>query len=297
MVKRKVNGWLVIDKPAGITSTDVVNQLKRLIRPLKIGHAGTLDPFATGILLIAIGESTKLVEYVMDKSKGYEFTVCWGENRDSLDIDGKVTATNGKIPLLADIQAILSEFIGLKAQVPPNYSAIKIAGKRAYQMSRDGEDFALPPRNVTLYDISVIDHKDNQTKFAIKCGRGYYVRSLARDLALRLDTLGYVSTLRRVLSGKFTIADAISLALVEEIVHNAEIDLEKYILPVNAVLDDILVQQVDSQGKIKLQNGQKLPLVIKGQDGDLVAANCSDQLVAICRIKDQFIFPVRVFNY
>ena len=297
MAKKKINGWLVIDKPAGITSTDVTNQLKRLIRPTKIGHAGTLDPFATGMLLVALGEATKLVEYVMDKKKSYEFTVCWGEDRDTLDLDGKVLGTCEKIPTKEEIQAILPEFLGLKAQVPPNFSAIRVAGKRAHQMSRDGEDFVLPPRNVTLHDINLVEHKDNQSKFVIKCGRGYYVRSLARDLAKRLETFGYVCALRRVSSGKFTIADVISLALIEEIVHNPGNDLEKFILPVNAVLDDILVQQVNSQDSIKLQNGQKLPLVIKGQDGDLVSANCSDHLVAICRIKNQFIFPVRVFNY
>lgn len=297
MLKKRLNGWLVIDKPAGITSTDVVNRLKRLIKPLKIGHAGTLDPFATGILLVALGESTKLVEYTMDKSKAYEFTVCWGENRDTLDIDGNVTDKCDKVPTKEEIEAVLAEFVGLKGQIPPNFSAIKVAGKRAYQMSRDGEEFVLPARNVILHEIKLLDHQNGFSQIYIKCGRGYYVRSLARDLAKRLDTLCYVSALRRVQSGKFTLSNAISLALIEEMVHNPEIDMEKFMLPVNAVLDDILVQQVDDPGKIRLQNGQKLPLVIKGQEGDIVSANCGDRLVALCRIKDQFIFPVRVFNY
>lgn len=295
-LKNKLNGWIVVDKPLGITSTDVVNKIKRMIRPEKIGHAGTLDPFASGLLMIALGQATKLVEYTMDKHKGYEFEVTWGENRDTIDIEGMVIASSDKRPAIEDIKKILPSFLGVQGQIPPNYSAIRVNGRRAHEMARAKEDFVLPARNVRLDEIELLEFKMEKARFKIKCGRGFYVRSLARDIADKLGVCGFVSRLRRTHSGKFIAVDAISLEKIEEVMHTTPNDLEKIIFPTHAVLDDILVQAINEGEEKKLRNGLKIPLSIKANNEATIAAMQGENLVAMCLVKAQEIFPIKVFN-
>jgi len=205
MSKRKkgnpVHGWVILDKPSGVTSTQAVATVRRIFNAQKAGHAGTLDPLATGILAIALGEATKTVPYVQDAAKIYRFTATWGEARDTDDAEGKVTGTSEVRPDKSSIEAILPRFTGPLTQTPPAYSAIKVAGERAYDLARQGEEVTLEPRQVQVYEARLVEAKTDQAVFEILCGKGTYVRSWVRDVALALGTLGYVSQLRRTRIG------------------------------------------------------------------------------------------------
>src|SRR5437764_671670 len=193
-----VHGWVVVDKPEGITSTQVVAVVRRVFDAQKAGHAGTLDPMATGVLAIALGEATKTVPFAMESQKTYRFTACWGEARDSDDAEGRVTETSEIRPSREHIAAALPRFLGQITQVPPAFSAIKVQGERAYDLARDGETVCLDPRTVTIHEVSVTGVADpDHTEFEMRCGKGTYVRAWVRDLALALGTRGHVSQLRR----------------------------------------------------------------------------------------------------
>jgi tRNA pseudouridine55 synthase len=296
---KKINGWLVIDKPAGLTSTAVLNEIKRFIQAkqskTKVGHAGTLDPFATGILMVALGEATKTIEYAMDSTKVYEFSITWGESRDTLDIDGKVTETADKIPTISEIKSVLPRFVGPILQLPPQYSALKVNGERAYDLARRGIEVELKPREVTCYKLELLDHFDKQSQFRVECSKGFYVRALARDIAASVNALGYVSALRRTQSGKFGIKHAISLASLKELLYTTgQQGLSGVLNPVSAVLDGILVQQLSLEDAKKLLCGQRITNK-NGQEGLVLAINDKTE-VAICKASNADLIPLKTFN-
>ncbi len=214
--KRDVHGWVVLDKPVGMTSTHAVSVVKRAFSAKKAGHAGTLDPLASGLLPIALGEATKTVPFVMDGRKAYQFTVAWGTQTNTDDTEGSVIATSDKRPDEAAIVALLPRFTGTIMQTPPKFSAIKIAGERAYDLARDGEDVELQARPVEIDALSIVSHDGATTTFEAECGKGTYVRAIARDLGLALGCLGHVAHLRRTRVGPFAVADAAAVETLRE---------------------------------------------------------------------------------
>ncbi|WP_420131347.1 tRNA pseudouridine(55) synthase TruB, partial [Rhodopseudomonas sp.] len=200
--KRDVHGWVILDKPVGMTSTHAVAVVKRLFSAKRAGHAGTLDPLASGGLPIAMGEATKTVPFVMDGRKRYRFTVAWGEERDTDDTEGKAVATSADRPTAEAVMALLPRFTGVIEQIPPQYSAVKIQGERAYDLARDGEVVALAPRPVEIHELTLVDHQDSgHSVFEAECGKGTYVRALARDMGRLLGCYGHICALRRTLCG------------------------------------------------------------------------------------------------
>lgn len=203
------NGFILIDKAIGVSSAKALYPIKKTLpKGCKIGHAGTLDPFASGLLIAGIGKATKAIEYIMGMDKVYEFTVKWGESTDTDDLTGKIINQSNKIPSQKEIEGILPEFHGAIAQVPPIYSAISIGGKRSYDMARNGENVVLKPRNINVKSIKITDHNIINTSFIIECSKGCYVRSIARDIAMKLETYSYVTQLRRTKIGSFSVDDA-----------------------------------------------------------------------------------------
>jgi tRNA pseudouridine55 synthase len=298
----KVDGWVVLDKPAGLSSAAAVARVRRVFAAAKAGHGGTLDPLATGVLVIALGEATKLVPFVMDAPKAYRFTVRWGEARATDDAEGAVTATSDRRPDRTEIAAALPRFVGTIAQTPPAYSAIKVDGERAYALARAGEAVELKSRSVkvsrfVLEEIEDADH----ASFAVDCGKGTYVRSLARDLALALGTVGYVSSLRRLAVGRFTAADAISLDKLEGLGHSP--GRSATLWPVETALDDIPALAVTETVARKLRHGQVVPLAeahgsppADAPSDMTVAILAEGRLVALAAIANGDLKPVRVFN-
>jgi tRNA pseudouridine55 synthase len=260
--RNTISGWIILEKPSGITSAHAVGKVKRLLHPEKIGHAGTLDPLASGVLPLALGEATKTVPYMMDAAKTYGFTVTWGQQRDTDDSQGQVTATSDARPSEADIRAILPRFTGKIQQTPPNYSAIKVDGKRAYDMARSGEIVELKSRETIIHSLEIQQYSPEQTAFICHCSKGTYVRSLARDMGKTLGSLGYISVLRRLKVGNFSENDAISLELLEEMVHKNPPDSQEsgFLRPVESALDDILAQDIDSDQAVLLKRGQCVAL-------------------------------------
>src|SRR6185437_10234118 len=234
--KRDIHGWIVLDKPIGMTSTQAVAVVKRLFSAKRAGHAGTLDPLASGGLPIALGEATKTVPFVMDGHKRYRFTVCWGEERDTDDTEGEVVKASESRPTADAIRALLPRFTGLIEQIPPRYSAIKVQGERAYDLARDGETVELKPRPVEIHELTLVEHGDNgQSVFEAECGKGTYVRALARDIGRILGCFGHICALRRTLVGPFRETDMIPLEELEALCNRAasgEGSLADALLPV-----------------------------------------------------------------
>jgi len=303
MLNRKINGWLIIDKPEGISSANAINKLKRFVKPNKIGHTGTLDPFASGIIIAAIGEATKLIDHVMNQEKIYEFSVKWGENTDTLDLTGVVIESSDKIPTLEAIEACLESFKknSLIKQRPPKYSAIHINGRRAYEMARAGEDFIIDEREVFLKSVRLIKHEETKTTFEVCCGKGFYIRSFAYDIACKLESCGHVIYLKRINVGKFTQFDSIKLDYLLQLLHNAEEPemLFDFLKPMNAMLDDILVLRVDKKGIEALRQGKKIQIEnFKCQNHERIIACdlAGGDVVAICDILNSELIPKRVIN-
>jgi tRNA pseudouridine55 synthase len=255
--KRDVHGWVILDKPIGMTSTHAVAILKRLFQAKRAGHAGTLDPLASGGLPIALGEATKTVPFVMDGRKRYRFTVAWGEERDTDDTEGRVTQTSALRPSAEAIRELLPRFTGLIEQIPPQYSAIKVQGERAYDLARDGETVELKPRPVEIHELTLVEHGDNgQSVFEAECGKGTYVRALARDIGRILGCFGHICALRRTLVGPFREADMIPLEQLEALCNRAasgEGSLADALLPVETALDDIPALAVTRADAARLQ--------------------------------------------
>jgi tRNA pseudouridine55 synthase len=300
--KRDVHGWIVLDKPVGMTSTHAVAVIKRLFKAKRVGHAGTLDPLASGALPIALGEATKTVPFVMDGRKRYRFTVRWGDERDTDDSEGRTTQTSDARPDVAAIRALLPNYVGTIQQVPPQYSAIKIAGERAYDMARDGQTVALEARPVEIHALELVDTPDaDHAVFEAECGKGTYVRSLARDFGRALGCFGHVCALRRTQAGPFTENDMILLADLEGVCHRAglgEGDLADALLPVETALDDIPAQAVSRADAARLQRGQAV--LLRGRDAPVVSGICfvtvAGRLLALAETDRGEIIPKRVFN-
>lgn len=287
-----INGWIILDKPSGISSANAVTKVKRLLKPSKIGHAGTLDPLASGVLPLALGEATKTIQYMMDTEKAYSFTVNWGEESATDDVEGKIIDTSTKRPTKEEIVSILPDFIGKIQQIPPIYSAIKVDGNRAYDLARSGEVVELKPREIEVYSLEIADYHPDKTSFICYCGKGTYIRSLARDMGRKLGCLGHISRLRRLKVGKFEEKDAISLEVLGEIVHKGALG---FLQPVTSALDDILAVDITPAQATCIQRGQSVVLPLKA-DTSTIQARCDGKLIAICEAKDGVVKPVRVFN-
>ncbi len=297
----KVDGWLVIDKPYGMGSTKVVGKCRYLTKAQKVGHAGTLDPLATGVLPIAFGEATKTIPFIMGAEKTYEFTVKWGEARTTDDVEGEVIDRSDVRPTEQEISNAIPAFLGKIKQAPPAFSAIKIDGKRAYDLARAGEEVEMKEREVEIFDLKLLNAMQDEATFEMTCSKGTYVRSLGRDLALKLGTFGHISHLRRTKVGSFDLSVSISLVKLEELVHSAP--LEEWILNVVTVLDDILALAVTKEQANYLKNGGFIPLkdlekcfTSSRSQGQMLKAMKGDTLIALCEINDEYLKPVRVFN-
>ncbi|MEE2761179.1 MAG: tRNA pseudouridine(55) synthase TruB [Pseudomonadota bacterium] len=298
-----VHGWLVIDKPAGVTSAYVVNKARRCLNAAKVGHGGTLDPLATGVLPLAFGEATKTVSYVMDGVKKYRFTVRWGEARDTDDADGTVTATSDVRPDTASIEAALSHFTGTIEQIPPDYSAVKVDGARAYALARENKDLVLKPRSIRIDEFRLAGRPDaDHAVFEVVSGKGAYMRSLARDLALFLGICGHVADLRRTGLGPFSEDQAISLDKLEQLGHS--VPAAEILLPVETALDDIPALALTEDEARRMQCGQavqalkvarRMPLKKIGQ-GAVICAMAEGKPVALARFEGGEIRPIRVLN-
>ncbi len=301
---------MVIDKPVGMTSTQIVGAVRRVFDAQKAGHAGTLDPMATGVLAVALGEATKTVPFAMDAEKIYRFTAHWGEARDSDDAEGKVTGTSDVRPTKEQIEALLPRFTGAITQVPPRFSAIKVAGERAYDLAREGEEVALEPRIVEVHEARLVDIPDSDhAEFEILCGKGTYVRAWVRDLALALGTLGHVSALRRTRVGGFCVEDAITLDKLQAFMHIPA--AFEHLRPISTALDGIPALAVTDPDALRLRNGN--PILIRapqfaqisqgteaGEDlqGLTVFLSTREgEPVALAELAQGELRPFRVFNF
>jgi tRNA pseudouridine55 synthase len=296
---RAVSGWLVLDKPAGMTSTQAVSVVKRLFNAKKAGHAGTLDPLASGCLPIGLGEATKAMPQVTDAAKTYRFTISWGSQTDTDDAEGKVVRASEARPTAADIAAALPEFTGEIEQVPPAYSAIKISGERAYDLARSGEDVTLEPRVIAVERFDLIAAPDpDHADFEIRCGKGTYVRSIARDLGIRLGCYGHVSALRRVATGPFGEEDMVPLAAVREAVEAGGPEAaDEWLQPVEAVLSDLTPVVLRGQDAGRVLRGQAV--LLRGAKAPLPGpayATGGGQLLAVGEVEAGAFHPKRVFN-
>ncbi len=313
---KNLHGWLNIDKPYGITSMEVIRKIKKITHVKKIGHAGTLDPLATGILPIAFGEATKTIPYLLNAEKTYLFTVKWGEMTDTLDSEGKIICQSEHIPSKLAIEQALKSFIGTSLQTPPEFSAVKINGKRAYALARAGKKIDLAPKLVRLYEANLkqSDYENKTAQILIKTGKGFYVRAFARDLAKKLGSYGYVEQLRRIKLGVFTEKESILLEKFKNIVHNASLENNDILLDVKTALVDIPALPIQKQDIYHLKQGRSLNLlpdkkaelleyytkrpvsVIHSDQQKKVVFLYKKQLIAIGEIKEDKAFPKRVFN-
>jgi tRNA pseudouridine55 synthase len=296
-----IHGWLILDKPQGMTSTKAVGQVRHLFGAAKAGHAGTLDPLATGVLPIAFGEATKTVPFAVEGNKVYRFTVRFGAKTDTDDAEGEVVATSDKRPSADEIAAMLPRFTGEIVQVPPRYSALKVAGERAYDLAREDQAFELAPRPTFIESLKLVERPDaNHCVIEAECGKGTYIRALARDLGEALGTLAHVAALRRTRVATFDEKDAISLEKLEQLGHSAagRDALTGVLRPVETALDDIPAVAVSGQDAARLKRGQ--PVLIRGRDAPIlngpVYATSRGKLVAVGEVSQGEMRPTRVFN-
>ena len=299
-----VSGWICLDKPYDLTSTHAVSRVRRVFNAQKAGHAGTLDPLATGILPIALGEATKTVPFLVDADKAYRFTIAWGRTTATYDREGETIAQSDVRPTPAAVEAALPAFVGEISQIPPAYSAIKVDGERAYDLARAGETVELAPRAVTIHSARVADVPDaDHITLEIECGKGTYVRAIARDLAEMLGACGHVSALRRTRVGRFTEASAVTLELLEDLGHKAR--QSEALLPVETALDDIPVLAVTTEDAFRLKQGRSIVLVPRQVEtvkaglkpgSRTVSAMAEGRMVALCEMRAGRLEPSRVFH-
>jgi tRNA pseudouridine55 synthase len=297
--KRDVHGWLVLDKPVGVTSTTAVAILKRLTRAKKVGHAGTLDPLASGLLPIAFGEATKTVSYVMDGEKVYRFKVRWGIETDTDDAEGKPTEESSTRPLREQIESALPAFTGTIEQTPPRFSAIKVEGERAYDLARAGEDVSLSARPVEIHSLHLVEQPDaDHALFEAECGKGTYVRAIARDLGRRLGCLGHVCELRRTRVGSFNEDAAITLDDVEKLAESSPDALVGALLPVASSLSMMPFVSVGPDDAQRIRMGQSV--FLRGRDAPVlegtVAVSVRGALIALADIEQGALKPKRIFH-
>jgi len=312
---RPISGWVVLDKPVGMGSTEAVSKIKWLFQAEKAGHAGTLDPLASGMLPIALGEATKTVPYVQDGAKIYRFTVAWGEERSTDDLEGPVTNSSDRRPAEAEVRALLANYTGVIMQTPPQFSAIKIAGERAYDLARDGETVEIPAREIEIGRLDIVEHGADKTIFEVECGKGTYVRSLARDMGRDLGCFGHIAELRRVQVEPFTSEDFVTVAELESARFGAQGDAEgdsetdapeapvdfnaidALLVDTAAALDCLPQVAVSDDAATKIRLGN--PVIIRGRDAPVEAeeacATARGKLVAIGAIEQGMFKPKRVF--
>ena len=311
MIKKnfnKISGWIILDKKSGITSRQAISKISKIFKFNKIGHGGTLDPLATGVLPIAVGEATKLISFIQNKKKKYSFTIRWGEATDTDDSEGKIIKKSNSRPNKEEIQNALISFIGKIQQIPPNFSAIKIDGERSYNLARKNISVRHKPRQIEVHEFTLKKILNIDTaEFEVICGKGTYIRSLARDLAEKLNTKGHIIKLRRHFVGNFNEKDKIFIDFSEEIIHSPSF-LEK-IIPIEKVLDDIPALFLTKTEAMKLRQGQKIRLnslnfkknFIKEhpnyQEFETVYTVNDKKLVALVEIDDGLVKPKRIINY
>ncbi|KIC45139.1 pseudouridine synthase [Ruegeria sp. ANG-S4] len=292
---RDISGWLVVDKPAGMTSTAVVNKVRWAMDAKKAGHAGTLDPEATGVLAVALGEATKTVPYITDALKAYTFTVRLGQATNTDDAEGEVIASSAMRPSDEDIKQALGPFLGEIMQVPPKFSAVKIDGQRAYKLARDGEEVALTARPLWVEELVLIDRPDaDHAVLEMTCGKGGYVRSIARDLGEALGCHGHVRELRRIWSGPFDAEDGLSIEQIDEMAKSTALD--DYLQPLETGLSDLPELKCTPEGATRLRNGN--PGMVFASDveyGDEAWASLDGKAVAVGVYKSGELHPSRVF--
>ncbi|MCK0126524.1 tRNA pseudouridine(55) synthase TruB [Gelidibacter sp. F2691] len=293
---RDIHGWLVVDKPAGISSSAVVNKVRWAMDAKKAGHAGTLDPEATGVLAVALGEATKTVPYITDALKAYEFTVRLGQATNTDDAEGKVVSESDQRPSDDEITAALGQFTGDIMQVPPKFSAVKIDGERAYKLARDGEDVEIAARPLWVEELVMVSRPDaDHVTLAMTCGKGGYVRSIARDLGEALGCHGHVRNLRRIWSGPFDAEDGVTIELIEELAKTGELDA--YLRPLEEGLQDLPELKASSEGATRLRHGNPgMVLTSDAEYGDEAWASYDGKAVAVGIYRAGELHPSRVFN-
>ncbi len=306
-----LHGFILLDKPPGITSNQALYPIKRAVKPLKTGHAGTLDPLASGLLPVAIGEATKALRFITNADKAYEFTIRWGEQKDTDDADGAVIARSDVRPSQEAIRAALPSFIGKVEQVPPDYSAIKVGGKRAYALAREGKKAELQSRKVNIHTLDVLEVTLDEAHFRMQCGKGTYVRAIARDLSKQLGTVGHISALRRTAVGRFSVKAAFPLEKIKKSAIDGHLDA--CTLPMISALDDIPALRITTQLAARVRQGQSLtvqdPALLSVSIGDFLMAHkpwlksgkpfmlCNGtSVVAACELDYPHIKTLRVFN-
>ncbi len=299
---RPISGWLILDKPVDFGSTEAVGKIKWLFNAQKAGHAGTLDPLASGMLPIALGDATKTVPYVMDGRKIYEFTVTWGEERSTDDLEGEVTQSSDKRPAKSDIEALLPNYTGTISQVPPQFSAIKIAGERAYDLARDGETVEIPSREVEVHRLTLLNCEGDKAHFEVECGKGTYVRSLARDFGRDLGCYGHISSLRRTFVAPF--AEEMMVPLAELVALEAIEDRDERLAALDAFLGDT-AEALSALPQLRITDDQAHrlrmgnPIILRGRDAPVAepeaVALAGGKLIAIGEIAGGEFHPRRVF--
>lgn len=290
---REINGWLIVDKPAGVTSTAVVAKVRWALDAKKAGHAGTLDPDATGVLAVALGEATKTVATITDALKCYDFTVTWGVETTTDDASGEVLRQSDARPADADIAVALPKFIGQIMQVPPAFSAVKVDGERAYDLAREGEQLDLAARPLWVESLVLIESGTDTARFEMVCGKGGYVRSIARDLGRELGCLGHVAHLRRTWSGPFEVEDGVAFETIDR---SAQEALEAALLPLETALADVPQLRATPEGARKMRNGNPGEVTGMAEWGELVWVADADGPVCIGRYQGGTVQPERVFN-
>ena len=305
---KPIHGWVILDKKIGATSTHAVSQLRWLFHARKAGHAGTLDPLASGVLPIAFGEATKTIPYIVDGVKHYEFQVQWGGETETDDKETAPIHHSDKRPTQSEIEAILPQFQGVISQIPPSYSAIKIGGERAYDLARGGQEVELKAREVEVSVLDIMQHDGETTLFHAECSKGTYIRSLARDMGRLLGCYGHIATLKRTRVGPFDISNAISLDFLENLVHSINQDAEPaersviladYLLPIETALDDISALAFEERQAVRIKNGQSA--LIRDKNAPIFApmayATHKGQVLAIGSIDKGSFIPSRVLAY
>jgi tRNA pseudouridine55 synthase len=299
-----VSGWVCLDKPYDLTSTHAVGRIRRIFNAQKAGHAGTLDPLATGVLPIALGEATKTVAFMVDADKTYRFTIAWGRTTATYDREGETIAQSDVRPTAEQVEAALPAFVGEISQVPPAYSAIKVDGERSYDLARAGEAVELAPRIVTVHSARVAEVPDaDHITLEIECGKGTYVRAICRDLADTLGACGHVSDLRRTRVGPFSDKTAVTLEMLEDLGHKAR--QSELLLPVETALDDIPELAVTDEDAFRLKQGRSIVLVPRQVEtvkarlkpgSRTVSAMLGGKVVALCEMRAGRLEPSRVFH-
>ncbi len=293
---QNINGWIILDKPQGISSNQALRNIQYLLHAKKAGHIGTLDPFATGVLPLAFGEATKLIPYIKENEKTYDFTLKFGEATSTDDIDGEITAISPYIPTQTEIENVLSSFRGNIRQTPPRYSAVHINGRRAYDLARQNITFTIPEREIFIKDLILTsyNYKTATANLKVTCSKGTYVRALGRDIAQKLKTYGHLTTLRRTKNGFFDLSHTILLENLKNTLYKNNGVYQ--LLPVETFLCDITVIAVTAEEALKLKNGLTLPLQRITPFSGIAAACFENKLIALIQNKENKVYPIRVFN-